>query len=581
MKKILILPYLIDPTLAELDYLSEGILEELIELLSSVNTFKVSSRTTSLYLKSNPLPVQKVKDEYDIDYLIEGRIKKVGNDLNYQVITRVVETADETTVLTFKDEFNISTWSKCLLKTSQEVLSKIGGKTNTSHLSANQSEGRELYLKGIYHWNRYTYQEIKLAIACFNSAIMKDGNYAPACAALADCFSVIAVMGYEDPIENFKKAKKAVQHALSANDKHSESYVSSAMIEIFHERNLLQAKANLDKAMSLNPNNLKLRHTYAMYYVFIGRLDEAIKHSMYTIKNDPLSIPHYAMIARIHAYKKEFEIALDYTNAALTIDSGSVEVRELRGYIYLIKGNLEAAIEDLSYCVKIGGGPLSYAYLCYAYSLAKFYEESKSVELKLDDKFGAQNTGMYDFSKSLIYLGRNQYDQFYVWFNKAVNRGLSLMLGDLHCNPIYNKVKKDNRFQELMAVNKIDLAKEKTKRRPKSVLVLESRTKEKLQVDPQDILYVQSEDNYCNVFYYLEGVLEKVLLRITLSEVADQLAQVPGILRCHKSFLVQIGSDMRMMGNSKAYFIESPYLPIKIPVSRSKAVVIKEKYFNY
>ena len=76
LKKILILPYHLDNKIKDLDYLSEGILEELISMISYNPKVKTTSRTTSLYLKNNPLPLNEIKERYNLDVVVEGNIEE-------------------------------------------------------------------------------------------------------------------------------------------------------------------------------------------------------------------------------------------------------------------------------------------------------------------------------------------------------------------------------------------------------------------------------------------------------------------------------------------------------------------------
>lgn len=97
MKKILVLPYFFDEKLKDLDYLSEGILEELLSLISSNPKLKTTSRTTSIYLKNNPIHVIETKKRYNVNVVVEGNVKiKNGK---YLISTRMFDTATDDLIL--------------------------------------------------------------------------------------------------------------------------------------------------------------------------------------------------------------------------------------------------------------------------------------------------------------------------------------------------------------------------------------------------------------------------------------------------------------------------------------------------
>jgi len=70
MRNVLILPYYVESNLEELDYLSEGILEELIYLFSTSSSLNAIPRSTSFYFKNNPIPLSEIKERFNVDFLI-------------------------------------------------------------------------------------------------------------------------------------------------------------------------------------------------------------------------------------------------------------------------------------------------------------------------------------------------------------------------------------------------------------------------------------------------------------------------------------------------------------------------------
>ncbi len=244
MKRILVLPYHVNKGFKESDYLSEGILEELIFLFSNVTGLSTTSRSTSLYLKSNPVPHNEIKTRFDVDYVLEGSITfKEDKPI---IISQLYNASNEVLLLSSKIDFEIEKWTIPLDKLVHEITKIIlGVNFVVENLKEDQSKAREYYQQGLYHWNRFTYKEMKLGISFFKKANKENLNFARAYAALADCYGIIGAMGYDKPKEAFKLAKKAVEKALQLNNERSESYVSAAFINIFHEQNFVKAKLNL------------------------------------------------------------------------------------------------------------------------------------------------------------------------------------------------------------------------------------------------------------------------------------------------------------------------------------------------
>jgi len=574
MTKILILPYQIDKSISGLDYLSEGVFEELTQLITNTSNLSTTSRSTSFYLLNNPKPTTEIKDLYDIDFIIEGSIKN-KQDV-YQVSTRLFRTTNEELVLNESSVFNLEKWTQPLNNLANNIIHAINGKKPTIREAIDDdTKAREFYLRGMYHWHRYTHAEMLLAIQFFKRSIKENKSFVLSHAAVADCYSVIGAMGYEEPIQAFKLAKEYVNNALLLNDKRSDSYVSSAFVNIFYNRNFPQARINIEQALKLNIENVKAHHVFAMYYIHKGDFINAEKHSAITIKLDPLALPHYSMMIRIQIYLKKYQDAIDYINAAVNIDSQSANaLREYNAYANLILGNLETAIADFKTNLEQDtNNPMAMAHLSYAYSKANFYQESRDLERRIDKLNVKNDTGVIAYAMAIVKIGQLDYKAFFKYSEKAVELGIGIFPAELKCHPIFAEVREDPRFQKILKQSNLsdEISSFQKKRKLASIINIASNTSETLTVDPQDISYIEASDNYCTVYWYDSAILKNKILRQTLKNVEEQLLPFKNIVRCHKTFMVNLHQELTITGNARAHFLESRSLPIRIPISRSKS----------
>jgi adenylate cyclase len=583
MKKILILPYHLDVQLKKIDYLSEGILEELLFLVSSNPNVKTTSRTTSLYLEKNPLPLNEIKERYNVDVVLEGNIKE--KDGSYLISTRLFDTVTDELILSKQSPINLEKWTQPLDELVDEILHVINETTLPSPTKQKDiSKARELYQRGLYHWHRYSSEEMQLAIGYFKKSIEENKSFALPHAGLADCYWVIAAMGYEQPMKVWKLAKESVKRALVLNNMRSESYVSAAFVNMFYERDFDKAKLNLEQALKLNSDNVKAHHALTTYFIHKGDLQNAEKYGELTIKFDPFALPHYTMMIRIQLYQKKFLVAMDYINAAWSIEPQALSLIELRGQTNLYLGAIESAIEDFTTCVEKDHSdhPIYFANLAYAYSKANFHQESREIEQQVYDLNIKRDTGLLDYALAIIKLGQSDYKSFFKYLKKAVESNIGFVPGEMKCNPMFSEVRKDPRFQELLETCNLVVTKQEDRKdkKPSEIIILKSNTSETLSFDPQDLSYIESSDNYSTIHWYESGVLQNKILRATLKDLEDQLAPFDYILRCHKSFIINLNEDLIITGNAKGHFFESPYLPLRIPISRSKSKSIKKMFEN-
>ena len=170
MNKILILPFNIDNSIADLNYLSDGIFEELTNIITTTSNLKTTSRSTSFFLLNNPTPTIEIKKRYQIDFIIEGNIKY--NEGTYQLSTRLFKTDNEELLLNNSSEFNLEKWTQPLDALAIDIIAVIKeGKLDKKNTIEDHSKAREYYLRGMYHWHRYTHEEMLLAIGFFKKSI--------------------------------------------------------------------------------------------------------------------------------------------------------------------------------------------------------------------------------------------------------------------------------------------------------------------------------------------------------------------------------------------------------------------------
>lgn len=577
MKKILVLPYDLTEELVETSISSERILEGLIDFLLVYPQISTASKSTSNYLSQNPLPTNLIKENHNIDFILEGGLKISNNGIT--LTTRLINTSDESILLRIKHTFLVDELTSTLENISSTIYKKINQNklTPVPSTKKDKNKAEEEYQTGLLHWNRYTHDELKLAIKYFKKSIRHDSDFVLAIAALADCYCVIGVMGFEEPKAALLEAKSFVQKAFKLSNKRSEVFVSAALVDMFLERDYLQAKVHLTQALLLNKTSLKAKHTFAMYYLHTNDLLSAEKYALYNVQNAPMDIPHYDMLAKIYLYKKEFEKGLSYVEKALQLDTDSIEIKELEGHLNMHLGHYEKAIECYQICrFKKPNNPLYHSNLAYVFSKSNYHFDSRKVIEEIHElKPKINNTGTFHYAKSIISLGQQNYNDFFKQINIALVNGLGMFIGELICNPIYNEIRKDKRFRLLLEHLNLNLLQEETvsvkKKLPASHITFSTKTKEKFTIDPQYLAYVESHGNYSKVYWFEQNILKNRLLRVPISNLEQQFSQLSYIHRCHKTYIINLNEPLTISGNSKGYFFESNYFPIRIPISRSKA----------
>lgn len=100
------------------------------------------------------------------------------------------------------------------------------------------------------------------------------------------------------------------------------------------------------------------------------------------------------------------------------------------------------------------------------------------------------------------------------------------------------------------------------------ITLLADNEKDILTLSPADLLFIESSDNYCTVYHIYNGKLRKPLLRSSLSRMENQLAAYPHLVRCHRSFIVNLDKVERVTGNAQGYKLHLFGSELEVPVAR-------------
>jgi len=191
---IAVLPFRDMSSQRDQEYFCEGIAEELINALVKLKGLRVAARTSAFQFKGRDSNIKKIGEELDVKTVLEGSIRKAGNRLRITAQLINVEdgfhiwsekydrTLDD--IFAIQDEISLAIVDKLKVKLLGEERSALI-KRHTD-----DREAHNLYLKGLYFWNRRLEGGMKLAMEYFHQAIEKDPDYALAHVGVADTYNL-------------------------------------------------------------------------------------------------------------------------------------------------------------------------------------------------------------------------------------------------------------------------------------------------------------------------------------------------------------------------------------------------------
>ncbi len=450
INSIAVLPFANPGGDPNLEYISDGVSESLINSLAQVQRLRVTARTTAFRYKGKEVDPQQVGRDLNVRAVLTGRVRQVGDTLHVQV-----DLVDATTgaqlwgeeynrklsdILAVKQDISREITDKLRLRLTGDEQKEISKRDTTN------AEAYQFYLRGRYHWNKRTGVELKKAIEEFQQAIDRDPNYALAFTGLADCYMLLEQYAGVPSSETAPKARAAAERAIAIDDSLAEAHTSMA----FHYHQSWQwaeSEKEFERAISLNPNYPTARHWYQILLEALGRDDEAFAQIKRALELDPLSPVLEANIGEAYVKKGDLDSAMEHANRLVQLDPNFPLAHHIQGLVYLRQRRYAEAITEIQKDVTNDRSAYSLQYLGYACAMAGRRDEAGAVLKELE--------GMYNKRESLaqyqaaVYAGLGDEDQAFAWLEKgfqARSATLVFVVFDLTFDPL----RSDPRYVDLL-----------------------------------------------------------------------------------------------------------------------------------
>ena len=430
------------------EYFSDGLTEELINALTGLKNFRVVARTSAFAFKGKQTDIRDIGSQLGVEYVLEGSVRKSGSRI--RITAQLIAVEDGYHLWSEKYDRDL----KDVFAIQDEIASKIAGKLKsefkiTSSLLDKEKrpnlEAYELYLKGRYHFNKFSSGWANKALECFKGAISLTPDFAPAHAALAGTYIFLTnPFGTLDNQIAMPKAKSAAERALEIDANLSEAYVSMGSIATFHEWDSAKAHHFFNKAIALNANDVNARLWYELALSLLDQdFDEALAQLKVALELDPLNLLILVRTGYVYVYKYDFATALTYYNKIIQIEPALAAGYHGLQDIYGLQGKYDPAIESGEKAVKLGNEepPFIAALGLYCGRSGNTTRANEILNSLLDR---SRKESISPFWIAVVYLGLGQLDKVFEWFDKALEKHDSNLL--YLFAPPFDPIRDDPRF---------------------------------------------------------------------------------------------------------------------------------------
>jgi len=450
LQTIAVLPFVNMSQDPENEFFSDGISEEIINALTRVDGLQVTARTSSFAFKGKNADIRTIGRELGVESLLEGSVRKAGERIRI-------------TAQLIKSEDGFHAWSEVYDRKLEDIfqiqdeISKAITQKLRLHFSAgrevthsNNLEAYELYLKGWYHWNKFTPADSRRAIGLFQEAVKLDPTFALAYACQAFCYTYLGALGQLAPTRAFPVAKQLTAKAFSLQGAIVEGFLSEGLIALFFDWDWDAAGANIRRAIGISPGMAAAHHLYSIYLAVVGDVEQSVAESELAQKLDPRSALINYSLAEAYVVARRFHEALSQCRHTLLIDPSFRAAKNLHAWIQIMVGEPEAAITLLRETRKeIGDDLKGWTELGYAYGCAGRRTEAEGCLRKLELLNERDTDAELSLDFAMVYKGLGDRDAAFRYLHQAVDRksgGLVFM----KTHPDWDEYRSDPRFGEIL-----------------------------------------------------------------------------------------------------------------------------------
>jgi adenylate cyclase len=450
-KSIAVLPFASMSADKADEYLSDGMTEELLNVLAQVPGLRVPGRSSSFAFKgkSEEGIFHKVGEQLHVATVLEGSVRKAGDKL--RITAQLINVADgfhlwsETYDAEMKDILTVQ--SDVAQRVVQALQVKLGVEA-TRALAKTPTENPEahrLYLLGRYHFGKITEASLTNAMQYFTNALQLDPKYALAYCGLADCYGWLGG-GLLPGKKAWPKEKELAQKAVALDPNLADAHLSLglALTSAFDWKG---GEQEMKCALGLNPNLALAYYQVAWVQTQFGRFEEAVRNRQKAIELDPLSLMFSTGLGAVLTTARRYDEAMAQLRKTLELDPNFADAHFSLGLNSVFSGDTAGAIAAFRKAKALDPQPGFDAALAYAYARAGERAKAEQMLRDVDDR--AKQRYVSPAPRMLFHLGLGEKDKaldclekcyeeqdWYCWFLKVW--------------PLYDPLRTEPRFQALL-----------------------------------------------------------------------------------------------------------------------------------
>ncbi len=439
---IAVLPFVDMSQTKDQEYFSDGLSEELLNLLAQLPQLRVIARTSSFSFKGKEVDVATIAKTLNVANILEGSVRKNGNTL--RITAQLVRASDSSHLWSQTYDRELTDVFKVQDEIAAAVVDALKLKLLPAQAMSNlrRSDNPEAYnqfLLGNEFFKRQNQDGWQRAAAAYRQAIALDSKFAAAYAALADAEGSLADMS--GIAADAEQSRGYADQAIALAPELVDGYVVRGTGRLSFKKDWSGAQADFEKAIALSPGDANVQVGYGRMMIAMGRVPEAISASRKATELDPLSSVAWDQLGRLYYGVGQYPAAAKALDRGLEISPEADRVRFHRGVTSLLAGKPEEALGFFQHTGSAYGGV---GIAMAEHSLGHARESQQALDKEIAEY--AQGAG-YQIAE--VYAWRGEKDKAFEWLYRAYAQhdgGLTFIKTD----PLVASLVSDPRYAALM-----------------------------------------------------------------------------------------------------------------------------------
>ncbi|HZW59341.1 MAG TPA: tetratricopeptide repeat protein [Woeseiaceae bacterium] len=420
------------------EFFSDGISEELLNLLAKIPELRVISRSSAFSYKGKDVKLAQIAAELNVAHVLEGSVRKVGDRV--RITAQLIDARTDTHL--WSETFDRRLGD--IFAIQEEIAAAVAGRLQLSLLGelprprTTDPEAYAKYLQARFLGLQGSAEGYAQAVALLTQVLAVDPNYTYAWDALAGNYLNQAGKDLRPWDEGYRLAREAAEHALAIDPNFAPAYTRLGWVALLGDNDLALAARHYQRALELAPTNVRARGDAATLLKSLGRLDECVALDEYLVARDPVNAVGHFNLGGSYLYAGRYDDAIAALRTSLQLSPNRIGGYYQLGIAQLLAGDAAQALDSMQ------REPLEVLQL-----LGRTMAEHALGERDAADRLQArliekhERDAAYNIAYVMAYRG--QPDAAFTFLSEAVAYG-DPGLADIVAEPLFDKLRGDPRW---------------------------------------------------------------------------------------------------------------------------------------